>query len=81
VYKTVTLSGFRVPDNRVLRRIFGPKMEEVAGGWRRLHNEELHKFTLHQLLLGDQIKEDEMGGHVARAEEMKTGFLSENLKR
>jgi len=27
--------------NRVLRRIFGHKMEEVAGGWRRLHNEEL----------------------------------------
>jgi hypothetical protein len=29
-------------DNRVLRRLFGPKREEVAGGWRRLHNEELH---------------------------------------
>jgi hypothetical protein len=26
----------------VLRRIFGPEREEVAGGWRRLHNEELH---------------------------------------
>jgi hypothetical protein len=29
-------------ENRVLRRIFGPKREEVSGGWRRLHNEELH---------------------------------------
>jgi hypothetical protein len=29
-------------ENRVLRRIFGPKREKVAGGWRRLHNEELH---------------------------------------
>jgi hypothetical protein len=28
-------------ENRVLRRIFGPKREEVAGSWRRLHNEEL----------------------------------------
>jgi hypothetical protein len=28
----------------MLRRIFGPKREEVAGGWRRLHNEELHKL-------------------------------------
>jgi hypothetical protein len=28
-------------ENRVLRRIFGPKREEVAGDWRRLHNEEL----------------------------------------
>jgi hypothetical protein len=32
----------RVSQNRVLRRIFGPKIEEVAGGGRRLHNEELH---------------------------------------
>jgi hypothetical protein len=30
--------------NRVLRRIFGPKREEVAGGWRRLHNEGLHNL-------------------------------------
>jgi hypothetical protein len=28
----------------VLRRIFGPIREEVAGGWRRLHNEELHNL-------------------------------------
>jgi hypothetical protein len=31
-------------ENRVLRRIFGPKREEVAGDWRRLHNEELHNL-------------------------------------
>jgi hypothetical protein len=29
----------RVLENRVLRRMFGPKREEMAGGWRRLHNE------------------------------------------
>jgi hypothetical protein len=29
-------------DNRVLRRIFGPKRDEVTGEWRKLHNEELH---------------------------------------
>jgi hypothetical protein len=28
--------------NRVLRRIFGPKRDEVMGEWRKLHNEELH---------------------------------------
>jgi hypothetical protein len=33
-----------VIENRVLRRIFGSKREEVAGGWRRLHNEKLHKL-------------------------------------
>jgi hypothetical protein len=27
-----------------IRRMFGPKAEEVAGGWRRLHNEELHNL-------------------------------------
>jgi hypothetical protein len=31
-------------ENRVLRRIFGSKREEVAGGWRTLHNEELHNL-------------------------------------
>jgi hypothetical protein len=31
-------------ENRVLRRIFGPKREEVAGVWRRLKIEELHKL-------------------------------------
>jgi hypothetical protein len=34
-----------VSENRVLRRIFGPKREEVAGGWGGLHNEELHNLT------------------------------------
>jgi hypothetical protein len=32
----------RVFENRVLRRIFGPKRDEAIGGWRRLHNEELN---------------------------------------
>jgi hypothetical protein len=31
-------------EKRVLRRIFGPRRKEVTGGWRKLHNEELHKF-------------------------------------
>jgi hypothetical protein len=34
----------RVFENRMLRRIFGPKTEEVAGDWRKLHNEELHNL-------------------------------------
>jgi hypothetical protein len=29
-------------ENRVLRRIFGPKRDEVTGGWRKLHDEELY---------------------------------------
>jgi hypothetical protein len=31
-------------ENRVLRRIFGPKRDDVTGGWRKLHNEELHNL-------------------------------------
>jgi hypothetical protein len=31
-------------ENKVLKRIFGPKREEVAGDWRRLHNEKLHQI-------------------------------------
>jgi hypothetical protein len=36
----------RVFENRVLRRIFGPKRDGVTGGRRKLHNEGLHKFIL-----------------------------------
>jgi hypothetical protein len=31
-------------EKRVLRKIFGPKRDEVTGEWRKLHNEELHNF-------------------------------------
>jgi hypothetical protein len=41
---------FRVFGNRVLRRIFGSEREEVAGGWRRLHNEELHNLFASQII-------------------------------
>jgi hypothetical protein len=34
----------RVFENGVLRRIFGPKREEVTGSWRRLYNEEFHNL-------------------------------------
>jgi hypothetical protein len=34
----------RVYENRVLRRIFGPRRDEVMGEWRKLHSEELHNL-------------------------------------
>jgi hypothetical protein len=37
----------RVFENRVLRRIFGPKGKELEGGWKRLHNEEVHIRNLY----------------------------------
>jgi len=50
----------RVFENMVLRRIFGPKRDEVTGEWRRLHNEEL-KERLTQYCAGDKIEKNEMG--------------------
>jgi hypothetical protein len=40
----------RVFENRVLRRIFGPKRDNVTGEWRKLHNEELSNLYSHQIL-------------------------------
>jgi hypothetical protein len=36
-------------ENRVLKRIFGPKRDEVTGEWRKLHNEEFVSCTLRQV--------------------------------
>jgi hypothetical protein len=47
LYGSLTLRKehrLRVFENRVLRRIFGLKRDEVTGGWRKLHNEELHNL-------------------------------------
>jgi hypothetical protein len=52
-------------DNRVLRRIFGPKSDEVTGGWRKLHNEELYSLysspSIIRRELVDNIKMDLRG--------------------
>jgi hypothetical protein len=57
----------RVFENRVLRRIFGPKRDEVTGEWRKLHNEELHNLYSSPDIIR-QLKSRLMrwAGHVAR---------------
>jgi hypothetical protein len=57
----------RVYDNRVLRRIFGPKRDEVTGEWRKLHSGELHNLYSSPDIIR-QIKSRRMkwAGHVAR---------------
>jgi hypothetical protein len=62
----------RVFENRVLRRIFGPKREEVAGHWRRPHNEELHNLyaSLNNIWV-TMSRTMKWGGHVARMREMR----------
>jgi hypothetical protein len=54
-------------ENRVLRRIFGPKRDEVTGEWRKLHNEELHNLYSSPDIIR-QVKSRRMrwAGHVAR---------------
>jgi hypothetical protein len=42
--------GLRVFENRVLRRIFGLKRDEVTGEWRKLYNEELHNLYCNDLV-------------------------------
>jgi hypothetical protein len=42
----------RVFEKRVLRRIFGPKRNEVTGEWRKLHSEELHNLYLSANIIG-----------------------------
>jgi hypothetical protein len=42
--KTLCLTLREEHRLRVMRRIFGPKRDEVTGGWRKLHNEELHNL-------------------------------------
>jgi hypothetical protein len=42
-----------VSENGVLRRIFGHKEEEMAEGWRRLHNEELHSLYSAENIISD----------------------------
>jgi hypothetical protein len=58
---------FRVFENRVLRRIFGPKMDKVTGGWRKLYNEELHGlYSSPSIIRVIKARRMRWVGHVAR---------------
>jgi hypothetical protein len=57
------LSGF---DNRVLRRIFGPKRDEVTGEWRRLHNKEVYAlYSSPNIIRMIKSRRLRWAGHVA----------------
>jgi hypothetical protein len=58
-------------ENRVLRRIFGAKREEEAGGWKRLHNEERHKlYASSNIIRVIRSRRVRWAGHVACMGEM-----------
>jgi hypothetical protein len=57
----------RAFGNRVLRRIFGHKREEVAGGWRRVYNENLHNlYASPNITKVMKTRRRRLAGHVAR---------------
>ena len=60
------LRGLRAFENRVLRRIFGPKGCEVRGEWRRLHNKELYAlYSSPDIIRVIQSRRLRWTGHVA----------------
>jgi hypothetical protein len=62
-------------ENRVLRRIFGPKKDAVTGEWRKMHNEELHNLYCSPNIIR-MIKSRRMGWarHVARMGEKRNAY-------
>jgi hypothetical protein len=65
----------RVFENRVLRRIFGPKKEKMAGGWRRLHSEELRNlYVLPNVISVIRSRKIIWAGCVARVGETRNEY-------
>jgi hypothetical protein len=65
----------RLFENRVLRRIFGPKRDEVTGEWRKLHNEELRDlYSSPSIIRITKSKMMRWPGHVARMGEKRNAY-------
>jgi hypothetical protein len=91
IYKTIVLPVFygcetwsltlreerrlKVFENRVLRRIFRTKREEVAGGCRRLHNEELHKLCVSpNVIKVIKSRRIRLAGNIARMGKIRCAY-------
>jgi hypothetical protein len=68
-------SRLRVFENKVLRRIFGPKRDEVTGEWRRLHNKELNAlYSSPNIIRVIKSRRLRWAGHVARMVERRGAY-------
>jgi hypothetical protein len=62
-------------ENRVLRRIFGPKRDEVMGGWRKVPNKELHDLYYSSSIIRImKSRRMRWAGHVARMGEKRNVY-------
>ena len=83
---SLTLREERRPsvfENRVLRRIFGPRRDEVTGELRKVHNQDVNDlYSSPSIVGGDKIEKNEVCGHVARMGrgEVYAGFWWGNLR-
>jgi hypothetical protein len=65
----------RAFENRVLRRIFGPKRDEVMEGWRKLHNKEQHDlYSLPSIIRIITSSRMRWAGHVVRIGEKRNAY-------
>ena len=62
-------------ENKVLRKIFGAKRDEITGEWRKLHKAELHAlYSLPNIIRNLKSKRLRWAGHVARMDQSRNAY-------
>ena len=62
-------------DNKVIRKIFGAKKDEITGEWRKLHNTELHAlYSSPNIIRTLKSRRQRWAGHVARMEQSRNAY-------